>query len=142
MPNSSDSTRKPDVSNLLPGLKFITPAEAETMTRLCDKTTKAREEARAAANRARQGTNQTVNRDDPAIASRQTMTSRTLPPKRRGRPQTISDEKKRAAQAVKDGGGTNMDAAKVLYNEKRPSPQHVKNVPTILKHFKKKNRNN
>lgn len=61
-----------------------------------------------------------------------------LKPKPRGRPQTIPDDLKDEALKAKDGGGTNRDAAKIIYQTNRPSPQQVKNVSTILREHVKK----
>jgi hypothetical protein len=58
--------------------------------------------------------------------------------KKRGRPQTIPDENKVAALRVKDDKGSNRDAAKKIYGEQYPTPQQVKNVPSILRSYKKK----
>lgn len=58
--------------------------------------------------------------------------------RKRGRPQTIEDEKKTAAMQLKESGGTNKDAAALLYGTKYPTPQQTKNVPAILRHHKLK----
>jgi hypothetical protein len=58
--------------------------------------------------------------------------------KKRGRPQTIPDERKALALAVKQSGGSNRDAAMMLYSAQYPKPQQVKNVGTILKHYQEK----
>jgi hypothetical protein len=58
--------------------------------------------------------------------------------KKRGRPSTISDESKTKAAQLKANGGTNKQAAEVLYGTKYPSPQQTKNVSSILKHRQKK----
>src|SRR5258708_6340560 len=42
--------------------------------------------------------------------------------RKRGRPQTITEDRKSAALKVKDAGGSNRDAAKELYNTKPPTP--------------------
>ena len=57
--------------------------------------------------------------------------------RRRGRPVKISDEVKDAAQSAKDSG-TNRDAAIILYDTHYPSPQQVKNTPTILRAHRQK----
>jgi hypothetical protein len=57
---------------------------------------------------------------------------------KRGRPQTIPDERKAAAAKLKASGGSNKQAAVLIYDTKYPSPQQVKNVPSHLKAFKKK----
>lgn len=58
--------------------------------------------------------------------------------RKRGRPQSLPNEQKAKAQAVKDSGGSNRDAAAVLYRTRRPSDQQVKNIPSILRHHRKK----
>jgi hypothetical protein len=58
--------------------------------------------------------------------------------RRQGRPQTIPDERKQAAALVKESGGSNRDAAARIYATKYPTPQQVKNVPSILRAHKKK----
>jgi hypothetical protein len=59
-------------------------------------------------------------------------------PGRRGRPQTIPDEKKAAAAAKKASGGTNKEAAQLIYDTKYPTAQQVKNVAAILKNHQQK----
>lgn len=59
--------------------------------------------------------------------------------KKRGRPQTIPDERKAAAAEAKASGKTNKEAAALLYGTKYPSDQQRKNVPGILKHFNQRN---
>jgi hypothetical protein len=56
----------------------------------------------------------------------------------RGRPPKLSEDKKGAAQRAKDDGGTNRDAAVILYDTKYPSSQQVKNVSSILRNYGKK----
>jgi hypothetical protein len=56
----------------------------------------------------------------------------------RGRPETISHEKKTAAALLKASGGTNREAAAVIYGTRYPTAQQTKNVPAILKHHKRK----
>lgn len=58
--------------------------------------------------------------------------------KKRGRPQTISNEKKAAAAELKANGGTNRQVAALIYNTTYPTDQQKKNVPAILKHYRKK----
>lgn len=61
----------------------------------------------------------------------------SLPAKRkRGRPIKISDSLKRRALEMKDA--TNKTRAQILYETGYPSLQQVKNVPSILRHFKRK----
>jgi len=60
--------------------------------------------------------------------------------KKRGRPQTISDEKKNAALQLKASGGTNKQAAELIYGKRYPTPQQVKNVSAILRHHKLKSK--
>ena len=57
-------------------------------------------------------------------------------PRKRGRPQTIPNERKAAALNCKDGGGTNRDAAQIMYDTKYPSSQQVKNVSTLLRLYR------
>ncbi len=57
---------------------------------------------------------------------------------KRGRPQVITDEKKAKACNLKESGGTNKEAAAVLYDTKHPSDQQKKNVSTILRHYRQK----
>lgn len=58
----------------------------------------------------------------------------TRPPRKRGRPTEISDERK--LQALGASGG--KARAKILYDVKYPTPQQIKNVPAILRHFGRK----
>lgn len=58
--------------------------------------------------------------------------------RKRGRPQTIPDERKVRAAALKASGGTNSAVAAVLYDKKFPTPQEVKNVHSHLRAFSKK----
>jgi hypothetical protein len=53
------------------------------------------------------------------------------PRKKRGRPSKIPDELKLRALSVKGGKAR----AQILYCTSYPTPQQVKNVPTILRHF-------
>jgi hypothetical protein len=57
--------------------------------------------------------------------------------RKRGRPAAIDNATKDAALAVKAGGGTGRDIAKVLYKTLYPNSQQVKNAPNILKHYLK-----
>jgi hypothetical protein len=65
-----------------------------------------------------------------------------VPPakRKRGRRPTISDENKERAAKIKASGGTNKDAAAVLYGTRYPSLQQTKNVSSILRHHKKKSK--
>lgn len=56
--------------------------------------------------------------------------------KKRGAPIKISNELKERALEIKARGGSNREAAEVLYHTKRPTPQQVKNVPSIFKHYR------
>jgi hypothetical protein len=58
--------------------------------------------------------------------------------KRRGAPQQISDHQKAAARQKKLDGGTNRDAAIVLYGTQYPTIQQEKNVPAHLRYFERK----
>jgi hypothetical protein len=60
--------------------------------------------------------------------------------KKRGRPQTITDEKKAAALQLKKSGGTNKQVAALLYGTKYPTPQQTKNVSAILRHYTRKSK--
>jgi hypothetical protein len=60
--------------------------------------------------------------------------------RKRGRPQTISDAKKTEAAELKASGGTNKQAAAVLYDTKQPSDRQRRNVPAILKHDRQKSK--
>jgi hypothetical protein len=62
----------------------------------------------------------------------------TVTEKRRGRPQTIPDERKAAGRKSMLDGGSNLDAAKLIYNKQYPTPQEVKNVPSILRNYQQK----
>ncbi len=53
--------------------------------------------------------------------------------RKRGRPTTIPDELKRAALQVQGGKAR----AQILYQIRYPTPQQVKNVPSILRYFQK-----
>jgi hypothetical protein len=54
--------------------------------------------------------------------------------KKRGRPTEIPDERKQRALAVRGGKAR----AQILYATKYPTPQQVKNVSSILKHYRRK----
>ena len=58
---------------------------------------------------------------------------KSVPRKKRGRPTTISDDRKRRALSVKGGKAR----AQILYNTRYPSPQQIKNVRSILRHFER-----
>ena len=58
--------------------------------------------------------------------------------KKRGRPPEIPDERKEHAMKEKDAKGTNRDAAKIIYEVLYPTPQQVKNVPSILRQYRAK----
>jgi len=45
---------------------------------------------------------------------------------------------KAAAAAAKASGGTNRKAAEIIYKTKYPTPQEVKNVPSILRNYRAK----
>jgi hypothetical protein len=60
------------------------------------------------------------------------------PKRNRGRPAKIPDELKKRALAVKGGKAR----AQILYKTKYPSPQQVKNVHSILRHYNKKHKPN
>jgi hypothetical protein len=79
----------------------------------------------------RTGAGPTVNGTNPAESNGKG--------RKRGRPQKISDDRKAEAQARKDSGGTNRDAAAILYETKYPTPQQVKNVSSLLRGHRNKN---
>jgi hypothetical protein len=56
-------------------------------------------------------------------------------PKRRGRPLRIPLELKRKAAEIV---GTNRDRAKILYQTDYPNGQQVKNVPTVLRKYRRR----
>jgi hypothetical protein len=56
---------------------------------------------------------------------------------KRGRPQTIPDERKDLAAALKAAGGTNRKAAAIIYDTKYPTDQQVKNVTSTLRNHAK-----
>jgi len=58
--------------------------------------------------------------------------------RKRGRPQTIPDEMKTAAAELKAAGGTNKEAAALLYNTQYPTDQQRRNVPGILRHYQQR----
>ena len=58
--------------------------------------------------------------------------------KRRGAPVKMSIELKNAALIAKDGGGTNKDVAKLLYNTNYPTPQEVKTAAKHISLLRKK----
>lgn len=63
---------------------------------------------------------------------------RTDGARKRGRPQTISEEKKAAAARIKAEGGSNHQAAALIYGTKHSSVQQRKNVVSILRHYHRK----
>ena len=70
------------------------------------------------------------------------MTALELPkPKKRGAPVILPPERKEAAIELKTSGGSNSEAAALIYNTKFPTPQQTKNVPAILRQYKKANKN-
>src|ERR1035441_3929867 len=54
-----------------------------------------------------------------------------------GRPAKFPEERKRQALEYKLAGGTNSQCAKLLYQTKRPSAQQVRNIPSILRNYRK-----
>jgi hypothetical protein len=58
----------------------------------------------------------------------------------RGRPQTITDERKIKAAELKKSGGTNKQAADVIYDTTYPTAQQTKNVSAILRHHQQKSK--
>jgi hypothetical protein len=57
---------------------------------------------------------------------------------KRGRPQIIPDKLKAEASALKAHGGSYREVAVKLYRTKHPTPQQVKNVYSILRHYGRK----
>ena len=64
-------------------------------------------------------------------------TGEPAPRKSPGRPTTIPIEKKRQALAAKKEGKTSKECAQILYGIRYPTNQQVKNVTSILRHFRK-----
>ena len=60
---------------------------------------------------------------------------------RRGAPPKISIERKNAALAVKDAGGSYKDAAKELYDTSYPTVQQVKNASKHIASHRVKQQN-
>ena len=60
--------------------------------------------------------------------------------KKPGRPPIIASEKKDEAAKLKASGGTNKEAAAVLYGVKYPTGQQTKNVSAILRHHQQKSK--
>ncbi len=73
-----------------------------------------------------------------AQVQRGQLSNHTGDKKPRGRPQTLSDEKKTGAARLKASGGTNKDAAALIYGTNYPTAQQTKNVPAILRHHQQK----
>jgi len=59
------------------------------------------------------------------------------PPKKRGRPVEIDFARKEAALAVRERGDSRKKVAKVLYANKYPTDQQVKNAPNVLNNYKR-----
>ena len=79
----------------------------------------------------------TANKESSQIAPFETPTAtdESLQRKKSGR-RPISSELKRRALEAKNAGATNKRCAQILYGIKYPSPQQVKNVPSILRYYK------
>jgi len=60
--------------------------------------------------------------------------------KPRGRPVEIPEERKAAALQLKRNGGTDLDAAKILYGKNQPSKRQCDNVYAILASYCRKYR--
>jgi hypothetical protein len=58
-------------------------------------------------------------------------------PRKRGRPAISLETKRKALEAKQRPGGTNKDAAKILYGTQQPTLRHVKNVHAILRYYQK-----
>jgi hypothetical protein len=57
--------------------------------------------------------------------------------RKRGRPAISPETKRKALEAKQSPGGTNKDAAKILYGTEYPTLRQVKNVPAILRYYQK-----
>lgn len=57
--------------------------------------------------------------------------------RRPGRPAKFPEELKRQALKIKLDGATNSECAKLLYGTKHPSDQQVRNIPSILRNYRK-----
>jgi hypothetical protein len=58
--------------------------------------------------------------------------------RRPGRPAKFPEERKQQALDLKLNGGTNSECAKLLYQTKHPTAQQVRNIPAILKNYRKR----
>jgi hypothetical protein len=58
--------------------------------------------------------------------------------KRRGRPVQIPEERKASALQLKRSGGTDLDAAKILYGTNQPSKRQCDNVHAVLASYRRK----
>jgi hypothetical protein len=79
-----------------------------------------------------------ASRSEPRAEAESCVPARVAEGKKRGRPQTIPDDRKAAALEIKLAGGSNKDAAKKLYNTTYPSSTQVKSTSTILREYQKK----
>jgi hypothetical protein len=60
-----------------------------------------------------------------------------VPPKKRGRPVEIDIARKEEALAVRERGESWREVAKVLYANKYPTGQQVKNARNVLKYYQR-----
>lgn len=58
-------------------------------------------------------------------------------PKKRGRPAVIPHQRKDEALAAKAAGRPNSEVARILYAVKHASDRQIRNVPSILNHYKR-----
>ncbi len=63
-----------------------------------------------------------------------------IPPvlRKRGRPAIPLETKRKAWDAKQRPGGTNKDAAKILYGTQHPTGRQIRNVPAILRYYQKR----
>lgn len=60
--------------------------------------------------------------------------------RKRGRPQTIPEARKVRALELKASGATNRQAAAELYDTLYPTNRQTRNVPSILRHYRRKSK--
>jgi len=76
----------------------------------------------------------------PAMLQPTIFAAATAERKKRGRPPKIPDDRKEQAQRAKDSGKTNRQCAQMLYDTVYPTVGQIKNVTSILNHYRKKRR--
>jgi hypothetical protein len=84
-----------------------------------------------------------VNPEATAVNGTDAVLAKAVEPKppekrKRGRPQKIPDERKKAAADLKASGASNDEAAAAIYNVRYPTSQQKKNVSAILKHYERR----